>query len=152
MATIDLHLKLEFSDDVKPAVAAAFAKAAIESGYMTVAGMDDEKVADAADAFDDVNVAPLSLGKASGKADSSPPVAKPKAEVVEEGGVTRVSIDTETLTTLMHAAHYHTEDLQELEDEGMLTNDAQHKAHMKSLHEAVTIACTALGVRRPKPL
>lgn len=154
MPTIDLHLSLEFSETVKPAVAAAFAKSAIEAGYMTVAGMDDELVADAADAFDDAKVSPLSSAPAAKaeapKSESKAAAAKPAASKDEDGD--RIYLDKETLTTLMHAAHYHTEDLQELEDEGMLTNDSQHRAHMKSLHEAVTIACTALGVRRPKPL
>lgn len=149
MPTIDLHLSLEFSEIVKPAVAASFAKAAIEAGYMTVAGMDDELVADAADAFDDANVSPLSAAPVP-KVETPKTVVKPAEPKQEDGD--RIYLDKETLTTLMHAAHYHTEDLQELEDEGMLTNDSQHRAHMKSLHEAVTIACTALGVRRPKPL
>lgn len=151
MPTIDLHLSLKFSDNIKPSAAAAFASAAIEVGYTTVAGMDNEQAADAADAFEDVTVSPLATAPAAPKASNAKAV-KPVEAVVGEDGVERVSIDKETLSTLMHAAHYHTEDLQELQEEGMLANDAAHRAHMKSLHEAVTIACTALGERRPKPI
>lgn len=152
MPTIDLHLSLEFSENIKPAAAAAFASAAIEVGYTTVAGMDNEQAADAADAFEDVRVTPLAPATAAVKAPTAKATTKTPEPEVGADGVERVSIDKETLSMLMHAAHYHMEDLQELQEEGMLANDAAHRAHMKSLRESITIACTALGTRPPKPI